>query len=53
MYVIARNLCRDSYKKKRDIVMEALPDKGENPIAVIEIKIYIEYSIIKLADVLH
>ena len=29
LYVIARNLCRDSYKKKRDIVMEELPDKGE------------------------
>ena len=39
LYVIARNLCRDSYKKKRDIVMEELPDKGENPIAVIENKI--------------
>ena len=44
LYVIARNLCRDSYKKKRDIVMEALPDKGENPIAVIENKIDIEES---------
>lgn len=47
LYVIARNLCRDSYKKKRDIVMEALPDKGENPIAVIENKIDIEESIKK------
>ena len=50
LYVIARNLCRDSYKKKRDIVMEALPDKGENPIAVIENKIDIEESIKKLPE---
>ena len=42
LYVIARNLCWDSYKKKRDIVMEELPDKGENPIAVIENKIDID-----------
>lgn len=50
LYVIARNLCRDSYKKKRDIVMEELPDKGENPIAVIENKIDIEESIKKLPE---
>lgn len=31
--------------RKRDIVMEALPDKGKNPIAVIENKIDIEESI--------
>ena len=48
--MIARNLCWDSYKKKRDIVMEALPDKGENPIAVIENKIDIDESIKKLPE---
>lgn len=50
LYVIARNLCWDSYKKKRDIVMEELPDKGENPIAVIENKIDIDESIKKLPE---
>lgn len=50
LYVIARNLCRDSYKKKRDIVMEELPDKGENPIVTIENKIDIEEAIKKLPE---
>lgn len=50
LYVIARNLCRDSCRKKRDIAMEELPDMGENPIAVIENKIDIEEAIRKLPE---
>lgn len=50
LYVIARNLCRDSYRKKRDIAMEELPDTGENPVAVKENRIDIEEAIRKLPE---
>lgn len=50
LYVIAGNLCRDNYKKKQDIPMEELPDKGENTIEKIESKIDMEEAIKKLPD---
>lgn len=48
LYVIAGNLCRDSYKKKRAIAMEKLPDRRENTIAAIEDGVDIEEAIRKL-----
>ena len=51
LYVIARNLCRDSYKKKRDIVMEALPDKGELPEDLQEVVILHYFQDLKLKEV--
>ena len=50
LYVIAGNLCRYNYKKKRDIPMEEISDIGENTIDKVESKIDIEEAIRKLPD---
>lgn len=39
LYTIAANLCRDYYKKRRDIPMEELPEQAVEPIALAEEKL--------------
>ena len=48
LYVIAGNLCRDSYKKKRDLLPDTLPEKGENPLEAAERRMDLEDALGKL-----
>lgn len=50
LYVIAGNLCRDNYKKKQDVPLEELQDKGENLIEAVESRMDMEGAIRKLPD---
>lgn len=50
LYVIARNLCRDAHARKREILLEELPETGENPLKEIEEKLEIERALKKLPE---
>ena len=48
LYVIAGNLCRDSKKKRREAVMEYLPETGTNPLEGAEGRMDLETAIRRL-----
>ena len=50
LYVIAGNLCRDSYKKKQDLPAPELPDRGENTMDAAESRIDMEQAPKKLPE---
>lgn len=50
LYVIAGNLCRDRYKQKSELPLEELPENGENPLAAVESRMYIERAIKRLPE---
>lgn len=50
LYVIAGNLCRDSYKKRQDLPLEELTEIGENPLAAVESRMDIESAIQRLPE---
>ena len=47
---IAGNLCRYFYQKKPELVMEALPEQGENPMEKISDILDIEMALAKLPE---
>lgn len=45
LYVIAGNLCRDSYRRLGEVAMEELPEAGENPLGEVEERMDMEQAI--------
>lgn len=50
LYTIAGNLCRDFYQKKTELVVEELPEQGENPMEEISDRLDIEMALAKLPE---
>ncbi len=50
LYVIAGNLCRDSMKKRRDMLPGELPDPGEDPLDAVEGRLDLERAVEKLPE---
>lgn len=50
LYVIARNLCRDSYKKKQELLLEELPEMGENPLEIVNLRMDMEEAVRRLPE---
>ena len=50
LYVIARNLCRDSYKKKQVLLLEELPEMGENPLETVNLRMDMEEAVRRLPE---
>ena len=50
LYVIAGNLCRDSYKKKRELLLEELPEMKEYPLETVDIRMDIEEAVRRLPE---
>ncbi len=50
LYVIAGNLCRDSYRGPVEAAMEELPEMGENPLGEVEERMDMEQAIRSLPE---
>ena len=50
LYVIAGNLCRDSYRHKNELPLEELPETAENIMADVELKITLEQALQRLPE---
>ena len=50
LYVIAGNLCRDSYKKKQEMPVGELPEEKENPLEGMEGRMDLEDAIERLPN---
>lgn len=50
LYMIAGNLCRNFYKKKRADAVQEVPEQIESPMDVLEEKMDLEGAIQKLSD---
>lgn len=50
LYVIAGNLCRDNYRKKQELLLEEMPETGENPLDAAELRMDVEDAVRRLPD---
>lgn len=50
LYVIAGNLCRDSYKKRTEYPMEELPEPEDRPLDRVERQMDLDLALCRLPD---
>lgn len=50
LYTIAGNLCRNSYKKKQDLLLDELPETGETSLEGVELRMDIETAVRRLPE---
>lgn len=50
LYVIAGNLCKDSYRHREEILSEEPPDPEENIMAKVEVKLTLEQAVQRLPE---